>query len=42
MIVVFGMHVEDDDISSNFFSFFFKILIFGVFQSSPINAKKKF
>ena len=41
MTVVFGTHVQNDDISRNFFHFF-KILIFSVFQSSAINAKRKF
>ena len=36
-----GTHVQNDDISRNFFHFF-KILIFSVFQSSAINAKRKF
>ena len=44
MIAVFGTHVSNDDISRNFFFFFhfFKSLIFLVFQSSSINAKRKF
>ena len=42
MIMVFGTHVYNDDISSNFFFHFFKILIFRFFQSSSINAKRKF
>ena len=41
MTVVFGTHVQNDGISRNFFHFF-KILIFSVFQSSAINAKRKF
>ena len=44
MIAVFGTHVSNDDISRIFFFFFhfFKSLIFLVFQSSSINAKRKF
>ena len=41
MIVVFGKHVQNDDISSNIFFHFFKSLIFGVFQSSSINVKRE-
>ena len=41
MTVVFGTHVENDNISGNFFHFF-KSLIFQAIQSSPINAKSKF
>ena len=41
MILVFGTHVSNDNISSKFF-YFFKSLIFRVFQSSSINAKSKF
>ena len=40
MIEVFGTYVQNDDISSNLFHFF-KILIFKVFQSSLISAKRK-
>ena len=44
MIAVFGTHMSNDVISRNFFFFFhfFKSLIFLVFQSSSINAKRKF
>ena len=41
MIVIFGTCVQNYDISSTFF-LVFKILIFRVFQTSSINAKRRF
>ena len=41
IIVIFGTCVQNYDISSTFF-LVFKILIFRVFQTSSINAKRRF
>ena len=39
MMVIFGTHVQNDDISGKFFSFF-KILVFGFFRGKGEKGKK--